>query len=243
MERAKFASSLRIVQVQQNIKVAVDAIVFGYAESTLHVLLIKQKFGSMKNTWVLPGGFVKDNESLAEAVHRELKEETGVELKYLEQLYTFGDVARDPRARVISVAYFGTVNPETIDLQPTTDAEDARWFPVNEIPKLGFDHEEIIYVARERLKAKLSYQPIGFELLSSEFPFSDLENLYKTILSSDAVIDRRNFRKKIMSFGFVEETGEVQKSGSGRPAKLFRFNHSKYRRLCKQGIVFDIKFV
>ena len=226
---------------KQNIKVAVDAILFGYQKNSLQVLLIQRKYGNSRGQWALPGGFVKDNEKLSAAVSRELKEETGVNAKDLEQLYTFGDkIDRDPRFRVISVSYFGVVNPKNMILKPTTDAQDAKWFSVDQIPKLAFDHKDIFKVALARLKAKLNYQPIGFNLLSDKFPFSDLENLYRTILDRD--IDRRNFRKKILSFGFLEETDEMRSIGSGRPAKLFKFNQKTYKQLQKEGINFEIKF-
>ena len=225
----------------QDIKVAVDAILFGYQKNSLQVLLIQRKYGNSRGQWALPGGFVKDDEKLSAAVSRELKEETGVNAKDLEQLYTFGDkIDRDPRFRVISVSYFGVVNPKNMILKPTTDAQDAKWFSVDQIPKLAFDHKDIFKVALARLKAKLNYQPIGFNLLSDKFPFSDLENLYRTILDRD--IDRRNFRKKILSFGFLEETDEMRSIGSGRPAKLFKFNQKTYKQLQKEGINFEIKF-
>jgi 8-oxo-dGTP diphosphatase len=226
------------------IKVAVDAIVFGYQQNTLFVLLVKQKFGQMKGTWVLPGGFVLKQESLQEAVTRELKEEAGIQVNYLEQLYTFGDdIHRDPRFRVISVAYFALVNPDNFALaqQNDTDAEEAQWFAINRIPKLGYDHNEIIKVAHQRLKNKLTYQPIGFDLLADEFPFSDLESLYTIILEQD--IDRRNFRKKILSLGFVEETDYlIANIGSGRPARLYTFNKDAYNQLLSKGFHFEIKF-
>ena len=229
------------MKIKQNIKVAVDSIVFGYENNQLFVLLIKQKLGALKNQWALPGGFVKDNESLKKAVTRELYEETGVKLTSLEQLYTFGDdVERDPRFRVISVSYFGTVNPKQLKLAAGTDASEVKWFEIDSIPKLAFDHKLIIKKAFDRLKAKLNYQPIGFELLDSKFPFSDLENLYTSILQKP--IDRRNFRKKILSFDFLEETDEYKKIGSGRPAKLFVFKKKKYNELLKRGISFEIKF-
>jgi len=229
------------MKVKQDIKVAVDSIVFGYENNQLFVLLIKQKYGSLKNRWALPGGFVKDNEPLKEAVTRELFEETGVKLTSLEQLFTFGDdIKRDPRFRVISVAYFGTVNPKQLKIAAGTDAIEVKWFEINSIPKLAFDHKIILKKAFERLKAKLNYQPIGFELLDSKFPFSDLENLYTSILEKP--IDRRNFRKKILSFGFLVETPEFKKIGSGRPAKLFEFKKKKYNELIKRGISFEIKF-
>lgn len=226
------------------IKVAVDAIVFGYQQNTLYVLLVKQKFGQMKGTWVLPGGFVLKHESLKEAVTRELQEEAGIQVNYLEQLYTFGDdIHRDPRFRVISVAYFALVNPNNFALvhQNDTDAEEAQWFAIDRIPQLGYDHNEIIKVAHQRLKNKLTYQPIGFDLLAEEFPFSDLESLYTVILEQD--IDRRNFRKKILSFGFLEETNTLTIStGSGRPARLFKFNKDTYNQLLSKGFHFEIRF-
>ncbi|MBC6109912.1 NUDIX domain-containing protein [Pedobacter fastidiosus] len=228
--------------INQNIKIAVDAIVFGYEKGTLYVLAIQQRFGKLADSWVLPGGFILDDEPLINAVERELKEEAGIAVNYLEQLGTFGDdVNRDDRFRVISVAYFALVNPKNFVLKADTDAKDAKWFPINEIPKLGFDHDDMVKLAHQRLKSKLTYQPIGFDLLDAEFLFSDLENLYCTILEQD--IDRRNFRKKILSFGIVKETNKVVKIGaSGRPGKLFSFDKHKYNQLLKENFQFDIRF-
>ncbi|HYF01862.1 MAG TPA: NUDIX domain-containing protein [Patescibacteria group bacterium] len=227
------------MKLEQNIKLAVDAIVFGYAENKLNVLLIKQKFGVLKNQWALVGGFVQDDETLYDAVNRELREEAGISVNYLEQLYTFGDdVHRDPRFRVVSVAYFALVDSTKFSLKADTDAEDAQWFPIDELPPLAFDHEKIIATAHQRLKSKLQYQPIGFDLLHKEFLFSELETLYCIILGKE--IDRRNFRKKILSFGLIEETEKFANKKNGRPAKLFRFNKSKYNRLLKEGFHFEI---
>lgn len=225
----------------QNIKIAVDAIVFGYEEGKLYLLLIQPRYGDWGDKWALPGGFVLEDEPLTTAVKRELKEEANVEVNYLEQLYTFGDdINRDPRARVISVAYFALVNPTQMTLKAATDANDARWFEYNDLPSLAYDHQTIIAKAYQRLQAKVTYQPIGFDLLDKEFPFSDVENLYRTILGQE--IDRRNFRKKIMSFGIIEETNKIQKSGGGRPAKLFRFNLPKYKELSNSRFHLEIKF-
>ncbi|RZJ71262.1 NUDIX domain-containing protein [Flavobacterium sp.] len=228
--------------IPQNIKIAVDAIIFGYEKNNLFVLLIKQKSGPFSGVWCLPGGFVLDSESLTQAVERELLEETGVSVNYLEQLYTFGDLGRDPRQRVISVAYFGLVDPSKLSLveKTDTDAEDAHWFAVNELPKLGYDHSQIVQTALERLRAKLAYQPIGFDLLPKKFPFSDLENLYASILEKE--IDRRNFRKKILSFGLLHETDEQIAVGKGRPANLFQFDKTRYEQLLKENFLFEIKF-
>ena len=224
----------------QNIKLAVDAIVFGYDQGELFVVLIKQKYGAYKNKWSIPGGFVKEDEALIDAVKRELKEETSLKVDYLEQLYTFGDdIYRDSRFRVVTVAYFALVNSESLQLLADTDAIDAQWFPIKDLPELAFDHQKIIDVAFDRLQQKIQYQPIGFNLLKKEFPFSDLENVYKAIIGHN--IDRRNFRKKILSFGILDETDKFSDKKGGRPAKLFKFNHKKYKAFEKSGFHFEVK--
>lgn len=224
----------------QNIKVSVDAVVFGYtSKEGLSVLLIKRNIKPFKDSWALPGGLVGDDESLEEAVQRELKEETGVNINYLEQLYSFGEPGRDPRNRVISIAYYGLVKPDAFELHADTDAADVAWFNIKKLPQLAFDHKEILSAARERLKNKMLYQPVGFELLEEKFPFSELEKLYMAVL--DRPIDRRNFKKKVVKFGFLEETNEKQAlDGAGRPGNLFRFNEQKYFQLQKEGINFEI---
>lgn len=225
----------------QKIKVTVDAVVFGYSKADgVSLLLIQRKYDPFKGSWAIPGGFVLNEESLEEAVERELKEETGVEVNYLEQLYSFGKPARDPRQRIVSIAYFGLVKASQYqELKASTDAENAAWFPIEELPKLAFDHKEILQVAIERLRAKIRYQPIGFELLDKKFPFSDLEKLYTALL--DRPINRRNFSKKILSFGFLEETGEIAKTeGKGRPSKMYQFNQKRYKELLKGGFHFEI---
>ena len=229
------------MELKQNIKIAVDAIVFGYSNNKLNVLLIKQKYGLLKDQWALVGGFVKDNETLNDAVNRELQEEAGIKVNYLEQLYTFGDdINRDPRFRVVSVAYFALVNSTKLMLKADSDAEDAKWFSIDELPPLAFDHHIILQTAQKRLQSKLTYQPIGFDLLPKEFLFSELENLYCTILEKE--IDRRNFRKKILSFGIVEETEKFGNKIKGRPAKLYKFNKLKYSKLAIDGFLFEINF-
>lgn len=220
------------------IKLTVDAIVFGYNEGNISILLIQRKYEPFKGQWAIPGGFVLEDESLEEAVERELKEETGVSINYLEQLYTFGNVDRDPRGRVVSVAYFGLIHPEGHTLEASTDAEEAQWFEMDKLPELSFDHKQIIDVAIERLRGKITYEPIGFELLETKFPFSDLEKLYTTLLGRP--VDRRNFRKKINSLNILDELDEKISQGKGRPASLFRFNEKRYKELQKEGIIFEI---
>ncbi|GAA4327779.1 NUDIX domain-containing protein [Mucilaginibacter gynuensis] len=224
----------------QNIKVAVDAVVFGYtSKEGLSVLLIKRDVKPFRDEWALPGGLVGDDESLEDAIQRELKEETGIGINYLEQLYSFGQPGRDPRNRVISITYYGLVKPDAFELQANTDANDVAWYNIKKVPQLAFDHQQIIVVARERLKNKILYQPVGFELLEEKFPFSELEKLYMAVL--DRPIDRRNFKKKVLKFGFLEETTEKQLlDGAGRPGNLFRFNEQKYFQLKKEGISFEI---
>lgn len=224
---------------KQNINLTVDAVVFGYEPvPRISILLIKRKNEPFKDRWAIPGGFVENDESLEEAVCRELKEETGVEIGYLEQLFTFGKPDRDPRHRIVSVAYFGLVRPETYKISASSDAKEVGWFDINKLPRLAFDHKEILEVAIKRLRAKITYEPIGFELLDERFPFSDLENLYTALLGR--AIDRRNFRKKILSFGMLDELDEKVSKGAGRPANLFKFNKKRYFQLKKEGIVFEL---
>lgn len=224
----------------QNIKVAVDAVVFGYtSKEGLSVLLIKRNIPPFKNSWALPGGLVRNDESLEDAIQRELREETSISISYLEQLYSFGQPGRDPRNRVISITYYGLVRPDAFEIKADTDASDVSWFNIKNLPSLAFDHNTIISVAHERLKSKMLYQPVGFELLEQKFPFSELEKLYLAVL--DRPFDRRNFKKKITKYGFLEETTEKQAlEGAGRPGNLFRFNEEKYFQLKKEGISFEI---
>lgn len=221
------------------ILVSVDAVVFGYRDNQLHVLLIRRLIEPFKGSWALPGGFVLPGESLESAVERELMEETGAQINYLEQLYTFGAPDRDPRQRVVTVAYFALVNPQQFELSASTDAAEAQWFPLKSLPALAFDHPKIIDTALQRLQNKLSYEPIGLNLLEKEFLFSELEKLYESILNRE--IDRRNFRKKFMSFGILSQTTVRHKAQKGRPGILFHFDVEKYKYLKEQGILFEIK--
>ena len=226
---------------EPNIKVTVDAIVFGYSKNEgVSVLLVQRKYPPYKGSWALPGGFVLENESLEEAVQRELQEETGITVNYLEQLYTFGEPGRDPRQRIISVAYFALVKSSQFQqLQASTDAENARWFNIKSIPALAFDHKHILVMAIQRVQAKIRYQPIGFELLDRKFPFADLEKLYTALL--DREIDRRNFSKKMLALGILDETNEFAKTeGKGRPSKMYQFNKKRYQQLLREGMHFEI---
>jgi len=218
--------------------VAVDCVVFGLDESsTVRVLLIKRAYPPFEGKWAIPGGFVRENESLDDAARRELQEETDVKDVFIEQLYTFGQPHRDPRGRVISVAYYALVNLHEHPATAASDASDAQWFDINELPPLAFDHAEVMDTAINRLDAKVRYQPIGFELLPDKFTLSQLQKLYETIIGQS--LNRRNFRSKILKMGILEQL-EKQKDVPHRPAYLYRFNPQKYEELTKNGFEFAI---
>src|SRR6266581_1328525 len=216
----------------------VDCVVFGSDEGELKVLLIERGLEPFKGRWALPGGFVRVDETLDDAARRELVEETGLKKVFLEQLYTFGAVDRDPRERVVSVAYYALVKLSEHEAKAATDAANARWFAVSKVPKLAFDHAEIVAMALARLKAKVRYEPIGFELLPPKFTLSQLQHLYEAVLENQ--LDKRNFRKKVLSFGLLVPLKETQMSGPHRPAQLFHFDTDKYEKLRKRGFNFEI---
>jgi 8-oxo-dGTP diphosphatase len=218
--------------------VTVDGVVFGYDDADLKVLLIQRAVAPFAGRWALPGGFVGIRENLEEAVRRELREETGLAQLYLEQLYTFGGPRRDPRERVISVAYYALVKLADHAVRAASDARTVAWFPVADLPELAFDHASILDTARRRLKAKIRYEPVGFELLPAQFPLSELQRLYETILEQP--LDKRNFRKKILGMGLLADTGEIQQDVAHRAAKLYRFDEAAYRRLKKDGFNFEL---
>jgi 8-oxo-dGTP diphosphatase len=216
----------------------VDAVVFGLDDEDLKVLLVRRDIEPFKGKWALPGGFVRVGETLEDAVRRELREETGVAEVFLEQLYTFGAIDRDPRERVVTVAYYALVKLSDHRIHAATDACDAAWFAVSEAQDLAFDHERILATALERLKNKVRYQPIGFELLPPQFTLSQLQRLYETILETP--LDKRNFRKKILSMDFIVALDEVEKDVAHRAARLYRFDRKKYQQLQKRGFNFEI---
>ena len=201
--------------------VTVDLVIFTIANHDLKVLLIRRKQEPFKGRWALPGGFVDIDESLERAAARELKEEVGVKDVYLEQLYTFGDPKRDPRGRVISVAYFALVNAERQRIAAASDAADAAWHSVFHPPKLAFDHRKILDYAVWRLRNKLEWTTVGYELLPQKFTLSELQRVYEIILQRP--VDKRNFRKKILAQGQIRELHETRTDVAHRPAKLYSF--------------------
>lgn len=225
----------------------VDCVIFGFDQSSqLKVLLIQRAHDPFKDRWALPGGFVDMDEDLEQAALRELEEETGVKDVFIEQLYTFGRPGRDPRGRVVSVAYYALVNLAEHPVRAATDARMVKWFEMDDIPQLAFDHDEIMRVAINRLQAKVRYQPIGFELLPEQFTLSQLQRLYETVLGVKE-LNKRNFRTRILKMGVLNEVGK-QEGVAHRPAVLYSFDKEKYEQLArdryddliKRGVDFEI---
>ncbi|HSI04353.1 MAG: NUDIX domain-containing protein [Myxococcota bacterium] len=206
-------------------RLSVDCVVFGTGGEALRVLLVEHD-----GVWALPGGLVPDGESLDEAARRELADRTGLTRVYLEQLYTFGEADRHPLERTVTVAYYALVN--------AVGAARGAWFDVHELPDLALDHAHIVAVALNRLKGKVRYQPIGFELLPEKFTLSQLQKVYELVLERD--LDKRNFRKKVLSFGFIHDAGETQRAVAHRAARLYRFDESSYRALVSRGFDFEL---
>jgi len=217
--------------------VAVDCIVFGFDNEDLKILLIKRPIEPIKGQWSLMGGFVQEGESLDEASKRVLYMLTGLTNVYLEQLYTFGDIDRDPVARVISVAYYALIKIKDYD-EKIVKNNSAEWFKVSNYPKLIFDHETMVQTAINKLRRKCRTQPIGFELLPEKFTIPQLQSLYEAILMQK--LDKRNFRKKILSMNLLDKLSEKDKGNSKKGAYLYKFNKEKYEILTSKGFSFEI---
>jgi 8-oxo-dGTP diphosphatase len=209
--------------------VTVDVVMMSLRQRDLQVLLVKRRAWPYEGMWAIPGGFVNMDESLENAAKRELQEETGVQDVYLEQLYTFGDPGRDPRTRVITVVYFALLDSERLQVRAADNALDVGWFSVYNLPPLAFDHSKILDYALNRLRGKLDYTQIAFSLLSEQFTLYELQRVYEIILHRK--LDKRNFRKKILSTGILEVTGATKMEGTHRPARLYRFNPDAERKL------------
>lgn len=218
--------------------VTVDCVVFGLDADRLQVLLIRRKSPPFKDCWALPGGYVEIDESLEDAARRELTEETNLRDIFLEQLFTFGDPDRDPRGRTISVAYYALVSMRQHAPVGADDASDAVWKDATAARRLAFDHDKVMATALERLRGKVRYRPIGFELLPRKFTLSQLQRLYEVIL--ERPLDKRNFRRKILGMDLLVELDEKQQDVSHRAARLYRFDRRKYQRLEKAGFNFEL---
>ncbi|MFZ5621947.1 MAG: NrtR DNA-binding winged helix domain-containing protein [Pseudomonadota bacterium] len=200
--------------------VTTDIVIFTIRDGRLKLLLIKRGGEPYQGRWALPGGFVELDEDLEASARRELEEETGVSGVYLEQLYTFGRPDRDPRERVITVAYYALIPSDQVRLQAATDAEAVGWFAFEELPPLAFDHDEIVAMAHQRLVAKLDYSTIAFQFLPREFTLSELQDVYEIIRREP--VDKRNFRKQVLALGKLVETKKMKRDGAHRPARLYR---------------------
>lgn len=203
--------------------VATDVVIFAVRDGALQVVLIRRGVAPFSGRWALPGGFVLPDETIDDAARRELAEETGLRIagEYLEQLYTFGDVRRDPRGRVISVAYLALVHSEGMVLHGGSDASDAAWFDVANLPELAFDHGAIIAYALQRLRYKLEYTNVLYAALPPHFTLTELQRTYEAVLGKE--LDKRNFRKKIVALGFVKPLQRWTQPEKGRPAQLWKF--------------------
>jgi 8-oxo-dGTP diphosphatase len=206
--------------IQQRPLLMVDVVIFTLRADDLQVLLIRRRRSPQEGMWAIPGGPIRLSEPLEAAALRTLEEETGLADVYLEQLYTFGEPRRDPRDRVITVAYFAVVPATNVIPCAAEDTERVRWWSVDALPSLAFDHAEILSYALTRLRYKLEYTAVGFELLPEEFTLTELQSAYEIVLGEE--LDKRNFRRKILSAGIIEPSGRTR-SGEGRPAQLYRY--------------------
>jgi 8-oxo-dGTP diphosphatase len=222
--------------VATDVRVAVDLVIFTIRDGALHALLIRRAAPPFESRWALPGGFILRGESLEDAALRELGEETGVRNLYLEQLYSFGDPDRDPRGRVISVAYYALVAADRAPLAAGSDASAAQWWPVAAHPPLAFDHGQILDYALERLRNKLEYTTVGFQLLPPKFTLTQLQLVYEAILGR--ALDKRNFRRKMELLGILRPLQEWAREGRSRPAQLFTFSAKRFEKLKDKGILF-----
>ena len=215
-------------------QVTVDVVIFTIQKGTLKVLLVRRLIEPFIGQFAIPGGFVLEGEDLEEAALRELREETGVSDVYLEQLYTFGKPDRDPRGRVVTVAYFALVSADR-ELKAGTDAAEAAWFPMDDLPPLAFDHAKILDYALERLRNKLEYTTVGFQLLPEKFTLTELQEVYAAILGKE--LDKRNFRRKMSVLKILKPLPEYRRGGQ-RPAQLYRFVAARFEKLKDKGVLF-----
>lgn len=211
--------------------VTTDCVIFGYDGKDLKVLLIERGIEPFKGKWALPGGYLQMDESAMEGAKRELAEETGLTDAFIEQFHTFSAVDRDPRGRVITIAYLALV--KISEVKGGDDAAKAKWFKIAEIPQLAFDHDLILREAMSALRQKIHFKPIGFELLPEVFTMPQLQHLYECIL--DVSFDRRNFASKMLHFGILDDTGDRPQNSSSRIPVKYRFNREMYDRLKSKG--------
>ena len=217
--------------------VTTDCVIFGYdSKEGLSVLLIQRGGEPYKGCWAFPGGFMRIDEDAETGARRELKEETSLDAAYIDQFGCFTDVDRDPRERVITIAFLALVRKT--EVKGGDDAADARWFPISSVPSLAFDHDRILRVALRRLKESIHFKPVGFELLPEVFTMPQLQNLYESILEVN--FDRRNFSSKMLKLGILQEAGERPEGTASRIPVQYSFNLDKYNEMKSKG--FKLEF-
>jgi hypothetical protein len=217
---------------------SIDCLIFGFKESELDILLVQHGEGISKGRWALPGGWIQYAEGIDDAASRILHDLTGVSNIYLEQVKAFGDVPRYPTKRVVTIAYYALVKPESYTLQPGFTAADAQWFKVTDLPDLPYDHDRIVKEGLQFLKEKARREPIGFNLIPRKFTLLQLQELYEVILARK--LDKPNFRRKILKMNFLEPCKEKQTDVSHRAASLYRFDKKRYAKLKEKGFVFEL---
>lgn len=222
---------------QEKLLVATDCIIFGFDDNTIKLLLFKRKVDPLAGDWSLIGSFVKGGESVRRAAARVLEEYTGLQNVYMEELGCFGEVGRDPGARVISIAFSALIRIGEYDVD-LVERHGARWFDYDQIPDLVLDHNYMVDLALQKLRSKAKYQPLGFELLPQKFTIPQLQILYECIYQRP--LDKRNFRRKILSMNILEKLEEKDKLNSKKGAYLYKFDHKKYQSLEKKGILFEL---
>lgn len=217
--------------------VAVDCVIFGFENDQLKLLLYKRDFEPEKGQWSLMGGFLHENENLDMAAYRVLAKITGLRNIYMEQMYAFSEINRDPAARVLSVGYFSLINIQDYDFA-LLKKYGNEWFTIEDLPSLIFDHREIVDKALRKLKARAKNQPIGFELLPENFTITQLRNLYEAIYQCK--LDPANFRRKILDMQLLDRLPIKDKSSSRRGAYLYSFNREKYEKFTASGFSFNL---
>ena len=215
--------------------VAVDIVLFTIQDDALKVLLVRRARSPFRGAWALPGGLVHREESVDEAALRELQEATGIRTVYLEQLYTFGELHRDPRERVITVAYYAAVEWQQFQLTARASSGTAKWVSVKALPRLAFDHHDIAHYALERFRNKVNYTTVAFQLLPKTFTLTELQQVYEIVLGQP--LDKRNFRKKMLQLGILRDTRSQRAEGRQRPARLYAFADTKVIKLQEKGII------
>jgi len=217
---------------------SVDNVIFGFDNDNLKLLLIKRKSDPFRGNWALPGDIVSPSEDLDQAAIRVLEQLTGVKNVFLEQVHTFGKVDRHPRGRVITIAYYSLINIKQVNIVADSFADKVAWKELRSIDKLAFDHFQIIQTCLKRLRRDLKFGPIGFELLPEKFTLTELQRLYEAVLEKE--LDKRNFRKKILSMNVLKSCHELQKGVAHRPAKLYSFDAQRYEEAKEEGYIFEL---